>query len=97
MDFQTLKDLAPTVSVVLILGYVILKVNKQNAETLMSINKENMDNHREKTTTFLSESKSKDSMIMTLIETHLSKSNEVMSKLSESNNKLSAVIEQSLK
>lgn len=103
MEYSFIKDLAPTVAITAILGYWHYKAVQSLSNNNSSIIEAMGVAHKEKTEAFLAESKSKDGVILDLVHNHLEKSNVVMEKLSAtiaantaSNDKLSAVVTQSL-
>lgn len=103
MEYTFIKDLAPTVAISAILGFWHFKAVQSITKNNSSIVEAMGVAHKEKTEAFLAESKSKDGVILDLVRNHLEKSNTVMEKLSAtiaantvSNDKLSAVVTQSL-
>lgn len=103
MEYTFIKDLAPTVAISAILGFWHFKAVQSITKNNSSIVEAMGVAHKEKTEAFLAESKSKDGVIIDLVRNHLEKSNAVMEKLSAtiaantvSNDKLSAVVTQSL-
>lgn len=103
MDTAILKDLAPTVSLAIVLGYFHFKavqtVTESSNKTVGLLGQ----SHEHKTTAFLDETKKKDEMLYNLVTNHLNKSSEIMEGLKSavvantvSSDKLSAVITQSL-
>lgn len=93
MDLTQLKDLAPIVSLALVLGFFHYKavqtVTDANSKTIALLGQ----SHEAKTVAFLDETKKKDDMIMNLVTNHLNRTNEVMEKWTVSNEKLIIAID----